>query len=134
MAGLLLTMLPACLSLQSEEEKQAAAELAAKDRVMARHDELMARMDELYSLRQQLAKVSDSVAAGRRRRALLRADAAMMDWMHQYRQPTDSVSHARTLAYYARQQQRIDSVGVLMNQAVDSARLLLPAAPASSAR
>ncbi|KAA9327497.1 hypothetical protein F0P96_16070 [Hymenobacter busanensis] len=121
---LLLPLLPGCLSLESDEEKEAAAE----KKLMARHDELMARMDELYTLRQQLGRVPDTLAAGRQRRALLRADAAMMDWMHQYRKPADSVDHARTLAYFGQQQHRIDSVGVLMQHSIDSARVLLPAA------
>ncbi|GAA4385180.1 hypothetical protein [Hymenobacter koreensis] len=126
--GLLLPALSGCLSLQSDEEKEAEAE----KKVLARHDELMARMDELYTLRQQLNQAADTVAAGRQRRALLRADGAMMNWMHQYRKPADSVSHARTLAYFSRQQHHIDSVGVLMQQSIDSARALLPAvAPAA---
>ncbi|WP_059070524.1 hypothetical protein [Solirubrum puertoriconensis] len=121
-----------CLQLQSDEEKQAYAE----QQLMARHDALMARMDELYQLRQQLTKVPDTVAAGRQRRSLLAADNAMMSWMHQYRKPADTVRHERVMVYFQRQQHQIDSVGVLMQQSIDSAQALLGSAakPATSSR
>ncbi|MCC2546361.1 hypothetical protein LJY25_07885 [Hymenobacter sp. BT175] len=122
-AGLLLAALPACLSLQSEEQRAEAAEKA----VLARHDELMLQMDQLYLLRQQLQKATaaDTQLVSRRRRELLAAEAGMMDWMHQYRRPADTVAPARAITYYAAQQLRIDSVGQLMRASQDSARALL---------
>ncbi|UYZ63846.1 hypothetical protein [Hymenobacter weizhouensis] len=122
----LLPMLAGCLSLQSEEQQAEAAEKA----VLARHDELMAQMDQLYRLRQQLQKAPnlDTLAAGRQRRALLAAEAAMMDWMHRYRKPADTMAVARRLSYFAGQQRRIDSVGVLFRTSQDSARLLVSGA------
>ena len=124
---------PACLSLQSDEQKAEAAEKA----MLAKHDELMAQMDQLTVLRQQLQKTPgpDTVAAGRQRLTLLAADAAMMDWMHRYRKPADSVAVARQLDYFAGQQKKIDSVAVLFRTSIDSARLLLQTAgtPTSSA-
>lgn len=124
----------ACLSLQSDEQKAEAAEKA----VLAKHDELMAQMDELTILRQQLQKTPgpDTTAAGRRRRALLSADAAMMDWMHRYRKPADTVAIARRLTYFAGQQKKIDSVAGLFRTSIDSARLVLQNAgtPTSSAQ
>ena len=130
----LFAALPACLSLQSDEQKAEAAEKA----MLAKHDELMAQMDQLTILRQQLQKTPgpDTVAAGRQRRALLSADAAMMDWMHRYRKPTDTVAVARRLSYFATQQKKIDSVAALFRTSIDSARLLLQTAgtPTSSAQ
>ncbi|WP_324678481.1 hypothetical protein [Hymenobacter sp. GOD-10R] len=126
----LLTALPACLSLESEEQKAEAAEKA----VLAKHDELMGKMDQLYDLRQQLQKASlpDTVEAGRRQRALLTADGAMMGWMHQYHKPAASVTADQQLAYFHKQQQFIDSVGVLMEHSIDSAqRALTHAQPAT---
>jgi len=127
LSGLLLAGLPACLSLESEEQKAEAAERA----VLARHDELMAKMDQLYDLRQQLQKASlpDTTVAGQRSRSLLAADAAMMGWMHQYRKPTAA---DQQLIYFQKQQRFIDSVGVLMEHSIDSAqRVLTPAQPAT---
>ncbi|MDF7811897.1 hypothetical protein [Hymenobacter sp. YC55] len=130
----LLAGLPACLSLQSDEQKAEAAEKA----MLAKHDELMAQMDQLTILRQQLQKTPgpDTVAAGRQRRALLAADAAMMDWMHRYRKPADTVALTRRLDYFASQQKKIDSVAGLFRTSIDSARLLVQTAgtPTSSAQ
>ena len=102
--------------------------------MLASHDTLMARMDELYDLRQKLqtAKLPDTALVGHRSRALLSADAAMMDWMHQYHRPADSVSVPRKLAYFAAQQLKIDSVAHLMTLSLDSARLTLGQAAPSS--
>lgn len=115
--------LSSCLSLNSDEQQAEAAEKA----VLAKHDELMAQMDQLTTLRQQLQKTPgpDTVAAGRHRRALLAADAAMMDWMHRYQKPADTVAVAQRLAYFAAQQQRMDSVAGLFRTSLDSARLVL---------
>jgi hypothetical protein len=116
-------LLPACLSLQSDEQK---AEVAEKT-LLAKHDELMGRMDQLYDLRQRLqsAPVSDTVLVGQRRRSLLRADGAMMSWMHQYHKPADSLAPDQQLAYFEAQQHFMDSVGVLMEHSIDSAELVL---------
>ncbi|MCB2410924.1 hypothetical protein [Hymenobacter lucidus] len=125
-----LAVLGACNATPSAEQQLAAAEKT----VLASHDTLMAQMDQLYDLRQKLQQPSlpDTVAAGRQRRSLLAADAAMMGWMHQYHKPADTVAAATKLAYFAAQQQKIDSVGRLMRQSLDSARLVLQPATSSS--
>ena len=122
---LLLAALSACSSSENDRQQEAAAEKA----LMARHDAVMGRMDQLYTARQQLtaAALPDTARAGRQRRALLGAEAAMMDWMHQYQQPADSVAHARKMRYFEQQQHKIDSVGVLITTSLDSARQTLPA-------
>lgn len=109
--------------MQSDEQKAEAAEKA----MMARHDELMAQMDQLTVLRQQIQKTPgpDTVAAGRHRRALLSADAAMMDWMHRYHKPADTVALDQRLSYFASQQKKIDSVAGLFRTSLDSARLFV---------
>ena len=124
----LLALLAACESAPDQEQQLATAEKT----VLASHDSLMAQMDQLYELRQQLAKAApaDTVAAGNRRRALLGAENGMMFWMHHYRRPADTVAAPRRLAYYAAQQERIDSVRRLFQSSQDSARRLLGAAPA----
>ncbi|TGE28337.1 hypothetical protein [Hymenobacter metallicola] len=124
-------LLAACNSGPTEQQQVEAAEKA----VLASHDTLMAQMGQLYDLRQQLQKapLPDTVLAGRQRRNLLRADAAMMGWMHQYRKPADTVATEAKLRYFAVQQQKIDSVGRLMRQNLDSAKLVLQQAPHAAA-
>ena len=121
----LLAVMPACSSSENDQQQETAAEKA----VMARHDAVMGQMDQLYTARQQLtaAALPDTARAGRQRRALLGAEAAMMAWMHQYQQPADSVAHARKMRYFEQQQHKIDSVGVLITSSLDSARQTLRA-------
>ncbi|RFP66454.1 hypothetical protein D0N36_03655 [Hymenobacter lapidiphilus] len=126
----LLCLLAACQSQPSAEQQVATAEKT----VLARHDSLMAQMDQLYELRQQLAKApaADTVAIGQARRALVGAENGMMDWMHRYRRPADTVVDARRLVYYSMQQERIDSVGRLFDSSQATARQLLGTAPAAA--
>jgi hypothetical protein len=130
LAGLAVGALSAC---NSQPTPARTAELAEKA-MLASHDTLMGRMDELYDLRQKLqaAPGLDSAAVGHHRRKLQAADAAMMDWMHHYHRPADTVAVPRKLAYFAAQQRQIDSVAQLMTLSLDSARLLLPAASTPS--
>ncbi|MCB2379507.1 hypothetical protein LGH70_18060 [Hymenobacter sp. BT635] len=130
LAAASVALLAACSPGPDEQQQVAAAEQA----VLASHDTLMARMGELYDLRQKLQKAAlpDTALAGRQRRNLLTADAAMMGWMHQYRKPADSVATPTQLAYFAAQQLKIDSVGRLMRQNLDSAKLVLQQAAPSS--
>ncbi|NVO31721.1 hypothetical protein [Hymenobacter lapidiphilus] len=129
----LLLLLAACQpsSSQPETSQQVAG---AEKNVIADHDSLMAQMDRLYELRQQLAKLpaTDTVALGQARRAIVGAENGMMDWMHRYRRPADTVADARRLAYYARQQERIDSVGRLFESSQAAARQLLGASPTAT--
>lgn len=127
----LLLLLAACQPSSSQPETGLPV-AAAEKTVLARHDSLMAHMDQLYELRQQLAKApaTDTVAVGEARRALVGAENGMMDWMHRYRRPADTVADARRLAYYAMQQERIDSVGRLFDSSQAAARQLLGTAPA----
>ncbi|QDA61698.1 hypothetical protein [Hymenobacter jejuensis] len=120
---LLIAVLPGCLSLQSDEQKEEEAEKS----VLAKHDELMAQMDQLYTLRQQLQKapVSYMAVVSQRRRSLLAADAAMMGWMHQYRKPADTVAHESKMKYFEAQRTKIDSVARVMRGSIDSAQLVL---------
>jgi hypothetical protein len=131
-ALLLLPLLASC----SPSADAPAQEAAAEKRVLAVHDSLMLRMDQLYTSRQELQKATalDTAAAGRQKRALLAAEAAMMNWMHQYRRPADSVGHLRKMVYYTVQQHRIDSVAQLIRTSLDSAQALLKrqASPSAS--
>jgi len=135
LAAAALTALAACDTRPTPAQQADTAEKA----MLASHDTLMARMDELYDLRQKLQSpaLKDTTTVGRRRRALLTADAAMMDWMHQYHRPADSVALPRKLAYFSAQQRKIDSVAQLMTLSIDSARITLglaAAAPKPSAQ
>ncbi|SDX61605.1 hypothetical protein [Hymenobacter psychrophilus] len=130
----LLLLLAGCQPSSSSQPEAGLPVAEAEKTVLARHDSLMAQMDQLYELRQQLAKApaTDTVAIGQARRALVGAENGMMDWMHRYSRPADTVADARRLAYYAMQQERIDSVGRLFDSSQAAAHQLLKAASASA--
>ncbi|WP_303311719.1 hypothetical protein [Hymenobacter sp. BT730] len=130
-APLFLALLLAACSPSADAPAQ---EAAAEKRVLAVHDSLMAQMDQLYTRRQELQKVTtlDTAIAGRQKKALLAAEAAMMNWMHQYRRPADTVGHLPKMVYYTVQQHKIDSVAHLMHASLDSADILLRQAGTSS--
>ena len=129
----LLLLLGACQPSSSSQPETSLRVAEAEKTVLAHHDSLMAQMDQLYELRQQLATLpaADTGAVGQARRALVGAENGMMDWMHRYRRPLDTVAAARQLAYYARQQERIDSVGRLFAGSQAAARQVLPSAAAA---
>ena len=117
------------------EQGQPSPASAAEITVMARHDSLMAKMEQLYSLKAEI-NAAHSPAAGPYLRGLAAADAAMMDWMHQYRAPdsTDStaVPTAR-LAYFRQQQQILSGVSRQFRATIDSATLFTRQLPAAKA-
>lgn len=119
---LALALLPllatGCLQLENDKEK----EVYAEQKLMEQHNTTMARMDELYQTRDLLKQLPDTAQANEHRRALDRADARMMRWMHQYHKPADSVAHARVLAYFEQQQQSMDSVSGDVRMSIINAR------------
>ena len=126
--------LAACSSpTQPLAERQAPSPAtAAEITVMARHDSLMAQMETLYQLKSNIMK-AHAPTAGPNLRGLAAADAAMMDWMHQYRAPDSTVAAPARLAYFREQQRVLGQVSQQFRATIDSAALFisqLPAAPA----
>lgn len=117
-------------------------------RVLARHDSLMALTDRLFELRRRLGAGRGALsinAALRVRfaprldsatRATLRADDAMMDWMHAYHRPAAGTAPDSAATYFQRQLRVLAVVEALTHRALDSASAVLralppPAAPAN---
>ncbi|MBF9237361.1 hypothetical protein I2I05_08115 [Hymenobacter sp. BT683] len=132
-----IAFLAACSSPNKPIAEQGAPSpaTAAEMAVMARHDSLMAKMDQLYSLKAKI-NAAKAPASGPYLRGLAAADAAMMDWMHQYRAPDSTATPSARLAYFQQQQQVLAGVSRQFRATIDSATLFiqqLPAAPASAA-
>ena len=104
---------------------------AAEIALMARHDSLMAKEDQLFSLKAKI-NAAHSPAAGPYLRGLAAADAAMMDWMHQYRAPDTTATNASRLAYFQQQQQVLAGVSQKFRATMDSASLFISQLPASA--
>ena len=117
------------VSEQGAPSPATAAEMA----VMARHDSLMAQTDQLYSLKARLS-ATRSPAAAPYVRGLVAADAAMMDWMHQYKAPDSTATPAARLAYFEQQQQVLAGVRRQYRATMDSATLFINQHPATSAQ
>ncbi|HEX8660076.1 MAG TPA: hypothetical protein VF690_21205 [Hymenobacter sp.] len=135
--AVLVALAPALAACPSPAPpQQISPAQAAEKSLMARHDSLMAQMDQLYSLKAKLSKAAVPTAAPYLR-GLAAADAAMMDWMHQYRAPDTTVAAATRLAYFRQQQQVLNQVNRQFQATIDSATLFLkqlPPAPAPAAR
>jgi hypothetical protein len=128
LAALFSSILAGCQPSASTPATNPAA--AAETNLMDRHDTLMVRMGRLYELRQQLAAPSlkaDPRTAPTVRR-LLAADAAMMNWMHQYQAPDTTAAPAQRLAYFQAQSQQLAAVEKQMQGTIDSATALVKGA------
>lgn len=134
----LLALLTAC---QPDSTSQATSSSAStgptRASVMQHHDSLMSRMDALNNerqrLQQQLVTLDTTGAVGqeaartlrRRARALLQADAAMMGWMHRYKEPdTTRLSAHQQADFWTDQAQQLTQLDHQMTTALDSAQQL----------
>ena len=136
--ALLVFLLAAGAACSSRSEKVIAEgrppspATAAEMAVMARHDSLMAQTDQLFSLKAEVA-AAHSPAAAPYLRGLAAADAAMMDWMHQYRAPDSTAAAATRLAYFQQQQQVLRNVSRQYRATMDSAALFISQQRATTA-
>lgn len=111
-----------CTLSEKEQLKQ------LEERVLHQHDEAMRRMDQLNQLQNTLRtylKQADTVQIEtqllRKQLAdLSQADAAMMDWMHQYQSP-DSLSAAKATVYLQAQLVKIEQVKSRLDSALTRA-------------
>ena len=112
------------------------SEQAQKDEleshVMTVHDQAMNKMGQVYHLRRDLRALRDSLETQQADTATLQllqrhlhlldqADAAMMDWMHQYQAP-DSLAHQPAMDYLTQQQEKINDVNAKMDSTLTAAR------------
>ena len=131
----LLTAGAACSSRSEKviaEGRPPSPATAAEMTDMAHHDSLMAQTDQLFSLKAEIA-AAHSPAAAPYLRGLAAADAAMMDWMHQYRAPDSTAAAATRLAYFQQQQQVLRNVSRQYRATMDSAALFISQQRATTA-
>lgn len=135
---LLFALLTAC---QPDATSHTTADSAtvgpSRASVMQHHDSLMSRMDilstERQRLQEQLAMLDTTGVAGRNAaqtlrhhsHALLQADAAMMDWMHRYKEPdTTRLSAHQYADFWADQARQLTQLDHQITTALDSAQQL----------
>jgi hypothetical protein len=131
----LLALLTACQPDSTSQIPLGSAALEpTRTQVMQHHDALMSRMDALYTERQrlqgQLSSLDTTRVTGRgaartlwrRIHALVQADAAMMDWMHRYKEPdTTRLSAHQYADFWADQARQLNALDQRMTAALDSA-------------
>ncbi|MTI40263.1 hypothetical protein [Fulvivirga lutimaris] len=107
-------------------------EKALYDDVMDVHDEMMPKMENMMSMKGKLKEKVDLLKEEATQTELVNelemmiqsletADEAMMNWMRQFDPETDSLSHEEIVEYYTTQKAKMDSVKVIMVEAIESA-------------
>lgn len=131
MAAMLLAFFFLAIPGCSPSDEQRMTSL--RHEVVAIHDGTMARMGSMYELEMELTNIlekrrKENHPTGRQQAAisaLIEAQKAMLDWMHQYREPAeDSPAHEATL-YFEEQKAKIIEVRRLTNQAIRDAEAVL---------
>ncbi len=129
MAFPLAVVLSSCNVGPSEAEEKASLE----NKVLGIHDEAMVRMGDIYKLRRQLRTLRDTLekqpqadstalpALQQELDGLNRADAVMMQWMHQYKAP-DSLQHQEAVAYLQQELVKIERVQTVMDSTISAAK------------
>ncbi|MEQ8926421.1 MAG: hypothetical protein RLO81_11445 [Fulvivirga sp.] len=121
-------------SEESELPKEEQIEKTLYDDVMAVHDEMMPKMEEMMALKGKLIELSDSLRESGATEESTRvasaaekievADEAMMGWMHQFEPNMEGMSHQQRVDYLTSQKNKMDSVKVVMQEAIATGRSL----------
>lgn len=124
-----VSLLAACQRKPAEVSEREALE----NRVMAVHDEAMGGMGRIFILRRNLGLVRDSLInlqadtaslqpLQQHLRALEQADAAMMNWMHQYKSPAKEQQADAARQYLQLQLQKMKQVKKQMDSSLTAAQ------------
>jgi len=128
---ILCALLTACADPQKEELENLKAE------VMRVHDESMAQMGTMHDLEsgiKSLIKTKEEAnpldstfkERGMKRVFLLgKAHTQMMDWMHQYKAPKDTVAVNVQIEYFKEQKVKIDAVDEITKKSITEAKAFL---------
>jgi hypothetical protein len=120
--------LAGCQSGPTEADKQQSLETE----VMDLHDEAMVDMSKIYRLRRNLTTLRDTLTAqaadtavtallSRRIAELNDADEAMMDWMRNYKAPTEQ-PHQEAVLYLQEEHVKMARVKSLMDSTISNAK------------
>jgi tetrahydromethanopterin S-methyltransferase subunit B len=118
---ILLTSLYACSLSEKEQVKQ------LEEQVLKEHDEVMSQMDKINQKQRKLQAYLQKADTTQINTQLIRnqitnlkkADAAMMDWMHQYKSPTNELPEKANI-YLQDQLVKIERVKKQVANALDN--------------
>uniref|UniRef100_UPI00404972BB hypothetical protein n=1 Tax=Fulvivirga sp. TaxID=1931237 RepID=UPI00404972BB len=138
---LIIMLISACENKTTEQQEEVVTdeipeevkiEKALYDDVMDVHDEMMPKMENMMSMKGKLKEKVDLLKEEAAQSELVNelentiqsletADEAMMNWMRQFDPETDSLSHEEIVEYYTLQKKKMDSVKVIMVEAIENA-------------
>lgn len=108
---------------------------AIYDEIMEVHDEMMPKMEDLMNLKGELMEKNATLEeAGLETDGTIftstiemieSADESMMDWMRNFEPMNDGQSHEEIMEYYTLQKSKMDSVKLIMQNALDSGARVL---------
>lgn len=101
------------------------------EKVMDMHDEVMPQMSDIYNLKKDLQEMitnSPDLVGERKRKVealiitLDSANNAMMDWMHGFVPPEDTMEKEAARVYLEEQMEKIRGVKAAMQEAIEKAK------------
>lgn len=133
--ALILTVnLFSCKNATKNENTPLAAEDSLYNEVMRVHDEMMPKMQDIVTLKGKLSTIADSLVKidsttvqpySTAINNLSGADKAMMGWMHQFEPNMDGLTDEEKINYLNLQKNKMDSVKIVMQNAIDEGNKLL---------
>lgn len=124
---LFLVLVSAISLMACKSDKK--AEETLRQEVERLHDEVMPKTDRLYKLRKDIEKAyPDSVKVSSKASSisanLIKAEDAMMDWMHDYKADPQG-SHAEIMTYLEGEKQKVINIKTLYQQSIEQAEHFL---------
>lgn len=114
------------------EVKETSANQALYDEVMKIHDEVMPKTDDIFKTKEELSKkLSETNIVDARKQQLEAgiskldsANQSMMDWMHGFNPPPDSLGEERAREYLETEMEKIKKVRENVNEAIEKAKAI----------
>lgn len=124
-----LLLLSGCQSGPSTTEQREQLEAE----VLELHDNAMAEMGKIYRLRRNMTRLQDTLHTqqpdttqlqhlSQHITSLNTADEAMMQWMRQYKAPTEDQPHPEAMAYLQQELEKMTRVKQLMDSTITAAQ------------
>lgn len=116
---------------EEEEEEVQNPNQALYNQVMDIHDEVMPKMDDLYKYKREfLERIANTPGMPPDQKLSLEklislldsANQSMMNWMHNFNPPSDSVDRETTREYFETEMERIKKVRDLTNETLEKAK------------
>jgi len=116
----------------TSEVKETSANQALYDEVMKIHDDVMPKTDDIFKIKEELTKklAETNIIDARKQQIeagiakLDSADQSMMDWMHGFNPPPDSLGEERAREYLETEMEKIKKVREDVNEAIEKAKAI----------